>query len=285
MIKKIVVIQFFFIVSVYSEPDLNSVSPYINRGVSLYLRMYHNPLTIEYNYKKEASGEQYVGFANDIYLRQGWMRDFFVTTGSKDEKQEWSGCAMMLPWRFKFRHKYNVFDIGRDNIFQNLSFSPFYGISMAYYWRNGLTEHTFSQKSNGYIQTYVGTAFGTRKRIIDTFSYIEIFVSPQISLTYYGRLGGGDDYNPINKLDKDWLVSKYSVVMWDFSMPIGVGFKYRYFFIKSGISITTTLVGEERWRKGGKLTINSYNLPKIPIFMECGIHFRKFKQLEREMSN
>jgi hypothetical protein len=252
--------------------------------------MSYNPLTIEYTYKKEASGNYYVGYANDIYLTQKFVRNIYLTIGSKDEKNEFLASVLAIfwpsPWKLQFRYKYSILENGKNNLFQNISVSPFLGGSLTSYNYHSITDHVFYHGDNSYMQMYAGAAVGTRKTVIDKFSYIEIFASPQISYTLHSGLGGGEDLNPVTYLsDRSKTSSAFAAKVLDFNIPIGIGFKYRYFFIKSGISITTTLVGEERWRKGGKLTVNSYNLPKIPIFMECGVHFRKFKQLEREMSN
>jgi hypothetical protein len=248
--------------------------------------MSYNPLIVEYNYKREATfNHQYVGYANDIYLTQNkFVRDAYVAAGSKDEKNEYWGSYGFVPLEIRFRYKYNIINAGKNNLFQNVAVSPLFGIAMNFYLRESFFRDIDNGTSNGYIQVYGGSAIGTRKKIIDDFSYIEFFVSPQISLTYYGRLGGGYDTDLTDFLapDRD---RNFSLTMCDFTIPIGVGFKHRLLFIKSGIAISTTLGGETRKISGGNLIVDSYNFPQIPFFAEIGFHFRKFKSLEKELKN
>jgi hypothetical protein len=291
--KKITLILIFLALSAYCAPEINFISPSIDYGFSVSYKMYRNPLFIEYDYKKAAAGDKYVGYASDVYFSQEWVREVFVA-GSKDEKNEWGVSYALIPCRLRFRYKYNAFEVGGDNLFQNVSFSLLCGSAMAYYFRNMFDEHVFSQQSNGYIQLFGGLPLGTRKKIIDKFSYIEIFASPQISFTYYGGLGGGEDYNPVGEIHPNWnrkpssiswkKGARFSKTMWDFAVPIGVGFKYRLFFVKSGIALTTTFGGEERTYRGGELTVDSYNFPRIPFFAECGFNFnfRMFKSKRSE---
>jgi hypothetical protein len=287
---------------VYSAPKINAISPYINGGVSMQLQMSYNPLTIEYNYKREASGDKYVAYANDIYLRNRKLqRDGYIAVGSKDEKNELLATAILASsWKIQAQYKGNVFEGGENNLFQNISVSPFLGTAMARYQYSFWGTDIHTEQNNGYVMLYGGTALGTRKKVIDNFSYIEIFTAPQLSLTYYGGLGGGEDYNPVNEIHPNWgndtnyivvngntrvngvKPASFSQTMYDFTLPIGVGFKRRWFFVKGGIAISTTFGGEKRNIKGGVLTVDSHNLPQIPFFAEIGFHFRKFKQLERE---
>lgn len=286
--KKTILYLFVIFISTYSAPKINPVSPYVNRGVSMHLQMAYNPLIIEYNYKRNAFENQYVGYANDIYLTQKKLvRDGYVAIGSKDEKKELFASIMMFPWRFQAQYKANVFKSEKNNLFQNISISPFGGIAIAKYIYNSITDHIFLDQNNGYVQLYSGVSLGTRKKIIDDFSYIEVFTAPQISLAYYYGLGGGEDYNPVGELDPDnWEKGKsFSQTKYDFTAPIGLGFKRRWFFVKGGIVMSTTLNKEKGTYRNGKLTINSHNLPQIPFFMEIGCHFRKFKELEKENSN
>ena len=283
--KKTISVLFIVFASVYSAPKINPISPYVNKGASLHLQMAYNPLTTEFNYKRATSDNQYVAMANDMYLTQKWLRDMYITIGNENEKKEFLASAMINPFRIQAQYKANIFEAGENNLFQNIAISPFGGTAMAYYLYHGLTEHVFTRQNNGYIMLYSGIALGTRKKIIDNFSYIEIFTAPQFSLTYYGGLGGGPDYNPITEINPSWAGTSFSQTMYDFTAPIGVGFKRRWFFVKGGVAISTTFGGEERNVKGGKLTINSHNLPQIPFFAEIGFHFRKFKQLERETND
>jgi hypothetical protein len=283
--RKVIFCLFLAAISAHCAPEIILASPYINRGVSLNSQLYYNPLIIEYNYRRPAYGNQYVGYANDIYLSQKKLLwPFYVYTGTKNEKVEFGGSWFFYPVNIKYRCKVNVFEGGENNLFQNLSLSLFLGNSMTFYVRNLIFDEIFTQRSNGYIQLYAGTAFGTRKKIIDSFSYIELFTSPQISLTYYGRLGGGEDYNPVAELTPSRKNLTFREVKHDFCAPIGVGFKRRLFFARAGVAVTTTLGGEKTRVNGGTLTVDSYNLPKIPYFVETGFHFMLFRHLEREMN-
>ena len=244
--------------------------------------MAYNPLVIEYNYKREASGNQYVAMANDIYLTQKWTRDMYITIGNGNEKKEFLASVMIHPFRMQAQYKANVFESYENNFFQNIAISPFVGITFTFFAYNSLFQDYNWRKDNGYIMLYSGAAFGTRRKIIDGFSFIEIFAAPQLSLTYYSRLGGGDDFNPITEINPNWASISFGQTMLDFTLPIGIGLKRRWFFVKGGIAISTTLGGEERNVEGGVLTVDSHNLPQIPVFMEIGAHFRKFRKIEKE---
>jgi len=280
-VKRAVIILFLLALSVYSVPEINYVSPYINSGASMYFSAYHNPLIIKYAYRANAWGDRYPAFANDVYFTQRIMRQGGVSIGTKDEKNEvWFSYALFFPWRFRFRHKANAFELGDDRLFRNVSISPFYGISMAYYARNSLFDHVNRQRSNGYIQTYFGTALGTRKNFA-RFSYFEIFTSPNISRTYYGALGGGRNYNPMHEINPNRTVPNFSASFWDFAMPAGVGFKHRIFLFRNGMAVAHTFGGEERRIRSGNLTVDSYNFPNVIFFSEMGIHFRRFRMREK----
>ncbi|MCL1947643.1 MAG: hypothetical protein FWF51_10935 [Chitinivibrionia bacterium] len=286
--KKTIAVLFVAFINIYSVPKINPVSPYINKGISLHFQASYNPLKIEYTYKKEALGNQYAAYAGDIYLTQRNISDdIYVSIGNKNEKNEvlvTATSSIPITLKIYFRSNNKILDVGENNLFQNIAVSYFLGFSFVFYpYSSMFDDFNFSQ-DNGFGQLYSGAAIGTRKKIIDDFSYIEIFTAPQISLTYYGGLGGGDDFNPVIEIEPSWS-NNFSVTMYDFYIPIGVGFKHKLFFIKSGIAISTTFNGETRKISGGNLIVDSYNFPQIPFFAEIGFHFRKFKSLEKELKN
>jgi len=269
--KVAVIILFLLAVSVYSVPEIYYLSPYMNSGVSTQISGHRNQFIIKSNHRRPASGELYTAFASDIYFGRIFMIDRSLSVTTKDEKNEVSISAVFIPLRFRFRHKFNVFENEKDGVFKNFAISPFYGISMTAY---------STQISESYTQGHFGTAFGTRKKFA-RFSYFEIFTSPTISYTSY-QLEGSERSNPIRQISPvPRSAPRFNVMFWDFAMPVGVGFKHRIFFFRNGLAFTHTLGGESRKVTNGTVTVNSYNFPKAPLFVEMGIHFRKFRELER----
>jgi hypothetical protein len=179
------------------------------------------------------------------------------------------------------RIKVNHVDIGEDRLFKNLSLSSFGGATIRNFWYSGEYPSAYDKTA---VMLYGGTSLGTRKRI-DKFSYFEIFTNPHFSFTYYTNLGGR--FDPKNILLSDYSYDKtYGTFgMWipEFIVPIGVGLKYRNFIVKTGVTVLTTIGGEainlnRNEALTDKIVVDSQN---FSFFLNTGIHFRKFRQIEK----
>jgi hypothetical protein len=297
-IKKLIISLLLAFTSVCSTVDIAPLSPYINRGLSVDLHLSHNPLTITHYYEQKPQEHMYgyysgySAYSNVIYFKKNaWEREGFINVGLRNEKLEisaWLQAGFVRRSIMRTRIKFNHIDIGDNRIFGNIAVSSFVGFSFIEY----ISPFAIVKRIDSHVENivlYGGASVGTRKKI-DDFSYFEIFTNPHISFTQYTGLGSRS-YDPAKVLENSYIVDKDKTFnLWfpDFSMPVGVGVKYRNFFARTGFAISVTIGGESRNlnRPGtflDKVVVDSYNLPKIPIFMECGVHFRKFKQLEREM--
>jgi hypothetical protein len=237
-------------------------------------------------------------YSNTIYLTpyDGFMEfsDYYIIIGSKKENFElytmaYTGALMPLFGFYRLVGelglKINHVDNGESSLFKNIAISSFIKTSIRRY----LYEGDFGgYRTAGYKTSYFlcsGPSIGTRKKL-DNFSYFEIFTNPQFSLTYYDGLGG-KMFDPANFAYGYEKYSEFGLLILDFSVPVGVGFKYRYFTVKVGMAVTTIVGNKTRHLNRNetlvdKVVIDSHN---FTLFADVGIHFRKFKQLEREMSN
>jgi hypothetical protein len=179
----------------------------------------------------------------------------------------------------KLHLKFKCIDKGENILFKNIAISSFIGTSIKLYeYGEGLYDNAREATDKTSYMFCIGSAVGTRKKI-DDFSYFEIFTSPQISLTYYDKLGGGM-FDPANFL-LGYKYEKFGLWIPDFSLPVGVGFKYRYFIVNTGTAFSTTIGSNTRRlnRDGALIDKVVFESNKFSFFAELGIHFRKFKQL------
>jgi hypothetical protein len=297
----------------YSAFEIIPVSPYINRGASFKFQIEHNPLAVVHYYEKEAQGDQYAFQANRIYFtNQSNLLDvenffeyfrtcYYLTIGTRNEKLEFTGMIKvmgimppMIPGApgaiLRLRSKLNHIDNGENSLFKNVALSSFIGLEMQ--------SHSYGTHHGGYNDDsedkeiyllYSGISVGTRKKVA-SYSYFEMFTNPQLSLTHYTNLGGR--FDPVNIINFDYVWDHYSgtfgLSVPDFTMPIGVGIKHKNLFMRTGGAFSTT-IGKNtrnlnRYRAAlvDKVVFESNN---FSFFLEIGIHFRKFRELEKEANN
>jgi len=292
-IKKIAVLLTFFALNAYGALEVITVSPYIDKGVSLRLRALYNDLAIIHYYESRGTSYQLPMFANAVYLTP-YGEDLFntfipyIVIGDSVLNMETTlmiSTGLSYPFQAGiFRMKFNVTDKGENVLFKNLAVSPFFGIFVQ---RNtfakGLEGGNIPPNSSTSILLNMGGAFGTRY-IITPFSYFELFTSPQISFTYYSGLGGGM-YDPAAFAGAQRRGQLFNVSTLDLSLPLAFGLKRRRFVLKSGVALTTALGTNttyinRRHARTDKIVVHSNN---FLVFGEIGIHFRQFRKLERGM--
>ena len=310
---KVLILAFVFnFSSVYAVVDIMPLSPYINRGVSIDLHLAYNPFRIVHIYEQEAGYGGYSAYANIIqFIKNDWERgEGFINFGLLEEKLELS--IWVRPWwnsmnNIKTRVKYKHIEAGENKMFRNIALSSFAGWTFKRYkiTRRGREmavghEGRASMPQISNIIIYGGTSLGTRKKIAD-FSYFEIFTNPHLAFTQYRGLGSCT-YDPAKILGNPFVGCNrgecarssgqhdtFSLWIPDFSMPIGIGFKYRGIALRTGTAITATIGGEARNlnRRGtitDKIVFDSHNFPKIPFFVEVSFDFGRFRKSEKEKS-
>ena len=313
MITKIIILLFAF-TSAYAIVDIVPLSPYINRGMSVDAHLSYNPFMITHHYEQKPQKYKftYVGeygwFVDEYYygysaysniiqfIKNDWERwEGFINIGFPKEKLEISAwvkffCSMD---NIKARVKYNHVEKGENRLFKNIAISPFAGWTFKYYNMDKFSEiiiHDHSQISRPEISIiilYSGVSLGTRKKIYE-FSYFEIFTNPHFAFTQYKGLGNRS-YDPAKILSNNSVDENSTIKLRlpDFSMPIGIGLKYKKIALKTGIAITATIGGETRDldRDGtflDKIVVDSHNFPNIPFFAEMSFHFGKLGTAQKQ---
>jgi hypothetical protein len=295
----------------YCAIEIMPVSPYIKGGASMIEQYTYNQYSLIHYYKKGAEGNKYPIYSNTVYLTQydwfmGMMFDskFYGSNGTLnfrieigDEKQEKLEVAFFLsaipvldviPFSHataKLRIKYNFMEEGEDRLFKNVAITFFGGVCARYLCYSESDYHGKVASNKGTIMLYNGAAIGTRKKT-DDFSYFEIFTSPQISFTYFGRLGGLS-FDPANFLEGYEKYPRFGLWFPDFTMPVGIGRKHRNFIARTGGAFSTTIGNDTRNlnRDGAPIDKVVFNSNNFSFFFELGIHFRKFKEMEKEANS
>jgi hypothetical protein len=293
MKTKISILLMFAMFSIsHSAFQIVPISPYIDKWVSLEVQLLpKNPVNVIHYYEAKTQGNTYSASQNSVYLTEGLERvgTVYVKSGIIKQKLElMAGFWFFSPGSPIYaRLKFNNIDIGEDGLFKNLAISHFGGFIYSSFSYN---QYVPVYNKNA-VMLYSGTAFGTRKKI-DDFSYLEIFTSPEFSFTHYNNLGG--KYDPPNVLKygneygyDDDKYQKFGLWIPDFNMPIGVGVKYRHFFIKGGLAFSAAIGGKERHlnRNGAFLDKVVVDTKNFSAFLQTGIHFRKFRELGKEANN
>jgi hypothetical protein len=163
--------------------------------------------------------------------------------------------------RARCRVVFNLYDKGNDNLFENISVSPFVGNFI-----NSMLSYDIASQGITYFTNYCGISVGTRKLAQVKYSF-ELFVSPSYLLTWYG-VYNEFGYSSIGRIA--FLTQ---------SIDVPLGFRYIFekrtvkFSIKSGIGLH--FIVRER-TTGTYATMNtsySFNSSYISAFAEMGFHF------------
>jgi hypothetical protein len=195
-------------------------------------------------------------------------------------------------FRLRFRSTLNIYEKGDNNLFKNIAFTPFLGLSRetGLFQKVTRTHHEHSAAFY-YHSNYCGFSVGTRKFENGKYSF-EVFTSPLYLLTVY-RTRATFTYHGSTVVFIDFLTQ---------SIEIPLGFRYisdkrvTRFSIKSGISLNLMFADKELYNNSGCFSFNEiegnyhFQSSHFSAFAEMGFHFgakryNQEKRKQRELLN